>query len=136
MLTAFELDGQRYDRTGFYYAETKDGRRVKLHVFQADCADCGTPFAFGVKGKIDPTKWVKRRCKGCRTVGGNGRRVVGNEGLDIHLTAPVTVPMTRRKAMRNGDALMEPHNAPLGNEARSIDRRPAAPPEQGLMSDG
>ena len=139
MLTAFEVGDQRYERIGYCFSPRIKGGKAKLDVYQAPCPDCGEPFAFGVKPGANLNRRLPRRCKGCRTY--RGRRVPMPEKYlnDRYLSGVVTIPLTRRKTLRNGDALMEPHAAPLGKEARGIDRKshqPHTPPAQGLMSDG
>lgn len=72
--SAFEIDGQRYERLIEEAHKTERGAIVVLVTWQSWCADCGTEFLFKSPVRPAPPKPV-RRCKGCISPTGHHKRV-------------------------------------------------------------
>jgi len=72
MLTAFELDGQRYDRAGTIDHVNRNGAPIKLVQWRTECPECHRIFVFPASRNARPEK-SRRRCFTCSAVCGRRR---------------------------------------------------------------
>ncbi len=121
MLTAFEMDDQRYERAGCYFYQTKANRRCKLIVWRTKCPDCGAQFTYCTKAGHNPCVHYYRRCEACRR--GPSRRVSRERhAIDSpRYTNSASVP--RRWGSQQGRALLEPPRPHVSRSAHLSDGR-------------
>ena len=72
MLTAFELDGQRYERAGTIDCVNRNGATIKLVQWRTECPECHGSFVFAVPRNARPEK-LRRRCTACSALCGRRR---------------------------------------------------------------
>jgi hypothetical protein len=108
MLTAFELDGQRYERIGGEPAVTKQGRQIALGIFRSHCPDCGAPF-YLKRRRLFRVMGSERRCPSCR----KRKRVAPKPCRMFEAVAPsAAFPLPQRwRAPAPGDALPVRHSS-------------------------
>ena len=119
MLTAFQIDEQRFVRAGCERRTTRNGRSVTLTLWSSICPECDAPFsqAHRERGFI-PAKRTLRRCEACRK--GPGKRVGQSRSgpLNIYGTLPLNAsPSMPQHASRRLDGHSEP---PPVNHARQF----------------
>lgn len=64
VFSAFEVDGQRYERIGQISHRNRFNRIVILNVWRSNCPDCGAPFEYKSTHHPAPDRPV-RRCPTC-----------------------------------------------------------------------
>jgi hypothetical protein len=150
-MTAFTLgDDQIFRRVGSETKPTKDGRTVKVTVWQTNCPDCGTAFnQYHRDVSFVPGKTTTRRCPACRD--GTSRRVklarnaaspiprspyAGNQVLQYDPVAHAGIerrdPATQAPAARPVAFHGNPWTSPPPQVARAA--RPDSPPLAGRQS--
>jgi len=72
--TAFEIDGQRYERVSEEAHTTKRGAIAIIITWRSHCADCDAEYFYTSPQKPGPTG-PTRRCKACVTTIGKHKRV-------------------------------------------------------------
>jgi len=113
-LTAFEIEGQRYERVGTERRTSDNGRWYRVSIWQTECPSCGTVFTQVQRNStFRPSHMAIRRCRPCRRPGVNVPRKTAPMALaSLALPVPWQPPYHDfRQTSEPTSGLMEPCDA-------------------------